>query len=119
MKGVPLILTAVMLGAVAQLTLKRGMQMYGEVSLGSIWGQLGHILSVPQVLIGFLLYGLSSILWIAVVSSVDISMAYPMVSSAYVVVFLGSWLLLGEQISPMRAVGLAVIVAGVVIISRT
>jgi len=119
MKGVPLILTAVMLGAVAQLTLKRGMQMYGEVSLASIWGQLGQILSIPHVLIGFLLYGLSSILWIAVVSSVDISMAYPMVSSAYVVVFLGSWLLLGEDISLMRGVGLAVIVAGVIIISRT
>jgi len=46
-------------------------------------------------------------------------MAYPMVSSAYVVVFLGSWLLLGEDISLMRGIGLAVIVAGVIIISRT
>lgn len=119
MKGVPLILSAVLLGAIAQVVLKRGMQIYGEVSAGGVWTQLIPILKVPHVLTGFILYGLSSVLWIAVVSTVDLSLAYPMVSAAYVVVFLASWLILGEQISPLRATGLAVIVTGVVIISRS
>lgn len=119
MKGVPLILSAVLLGAIAQIILKRGMQIYGEVSAVGVWGQLIPILKVPHVLAGFLLYGLSSVLWIAVVSNVDLSVAYPMVSVAYVVVFLASWLLLGEHIPPLRAAGLAVIVAGVIMISRS
>ena len=119
MKGVPLILSAVLLGAIAQVVLKRGMQIYGEVSAGGVWTQIIPILKIPHVLTGFILYGLSSVLWIAVVSKVDLSLAYPMVSAAYVIVFLASWLILGEQISPLRAAGLAVIVTGVVMISRS
>ena len=107
------------MGAIAQIVLKRGMQIYGEVSASGVWSQLIPILKVPHVLVGFLLYAISSVLWIAVVSNIDLSLAYPMVSIAYVVVFVASWLLLGEQISLLRATGLAVIVTGVIMISRS
>ena len=120
MKGIPLILVAVLLGAVGQVIMKKGMQLYGgEVSAGSVWGQLVPILRVPQVFIGFMCYGLSSVLWIAVVANVDLSLAYPMVSLAYVIVFLASWLLLGEHVSALRVAGLVIIVAGVLVISRS
>ncbi len=119
MKGIPLIILAVMLGATGQIVMKKGMQIYGEVSAGSVWGQLIPILKTPQVLIGFLCYAVSAVLWIAVVSNVDLSLAYPMVSLAYVVVFVASWLFLGEHISTLRIVGLLIIVAGVVVISRS
>ncbi len=119
MKGIPLILLAVMLGATGQIIMKKGMMIYGEVSAGSVWSQLVPILKVPQVLIGFLCYGISAVLWIAVVSNVDLSLAYPMVSLAYVIVFLASWLLLGEHISALRVAGLVIIIAGVLVISRS
>jgi drug/metabolite transporter (DMT)-like permease len=119
MKGIPLILLAVFLGAIGQIVLKRGMQLYGEVSAAGVWGQLIPILTTPQVAIGFLCYGLSSALWIAVVSNTDLSLAYPMISAGYVIVFVASWLFLGEHISPLRLTGLLIIVAGVVIISRS
>ena len=119
MKGIPLILLAVLLGATGQVIMKMGMKIYGEVSATSVWGQLVPILKVPQVFLGFVCYGLSAVLWIAVVSNVDLSLAYPMVSMAYVLVFLASWLFLGEHISATRIVGLVVIVAGVLVISRS
>jgi len=119
MKGIPLIILAVMLGATGQIVMKKGMQIYGEVSAGSVWGQLIPILKTPQVLAGFICYAVSSVLWIAVVSNFDLSLAYPMVSLAYVVVFVASWLFLGEQISTLRIAGLLIIVAGVVVISRS
>ncbi|MBD3366639.1 MAG: EamA family transporter [Candidatus Eisenbacteria bacterium] len=119
MRGVPLILMAVLLGATGQVIMKKGMQIYGEVSAVNVWSQLFRILSVPQVLLGFVCYGVSAVLWIAVVSNVDLSLAYPMVSLAYVVVFLASWLFLGEQISALRIAGLVIIVAGVLVISRS
>ena len=119
MKGIPLILLAVMLGATGQIVMKRGMQIYGEVSATGVWAQLIPILKTPQVAIGFLCYAVSAVLWIAVVSNVDLSLAYPMVSLAYVIVFLASWLFLGEQISALRLVGLLIIVAGVIVISRS
>ena len=119
MRGIPLIILAVALGASGQVLMKMGMTLYGKVSVGSIWGQLIPILKVPQVLIGFICYGLSAVLWMAVVSQVDLSFAYPMVSLAYVIVVVASWLLLGEQIPALRIVGLALIVVGVITISRT
>jgi drug/metabolite transporter (DMT)-like permease len=119
MKGIPLILLAVLLGAVGQIVMKRGMQIYGEVTATSVWSQLVPILKTPQVAIGFLCYALSAVLWIAVVSNVDLSLAYPMVSLAYVIVFVASWLFLGEHISALRLVGLLIIVAGVIVISRS
>ena len=119
MKGIPLILLAVLLGAAGQIIMKKGMMLYGVVTAGSVWSQIIPILKVPQVFIGFVCYGVSAILWIAVVSNVDLSLAYPMVSLAYVVVFLASWLFLGEQISATRVLGLVIIVAGVLVISRS
>ncbi len=119
MKGIPLIISAVMLGAVGQIIMKKGMQIYGSVSAGAVWGQLIPILKIPHVSLGLLCYGLSAVLWIAVVSNVDLSLAYPMVSLAYVIVFLASWLFLGEQISMVRIAGLVLIAAGVVVISRS
>lgn len=119
MKGIPLIIMAVMLGAIGQIVMKRGMQLYGQVSAATVWGQLLPILKTPQVSIGLLCYGISAVLWIAVVSNVDLSLAYPMVSLAYVFVFLASWLFLGEHISALRLVGLLIIVAGVLVISRS
>ena len=34
MKGIPLIITAVLMGAVGQIIMKKGMQIYGEVTAG-------------------------------------------------------------------------------------
>ena len=119
MKGIPLIILAVMMGAVGQVLMKRGMQIYGQVSAAAIWGQLIPVLKTPQVTLGLLCYGVSAVLWIVVVSNVDLSLAYPMVSLAYVFVFLASWLFLGEQISGLRLVGLLIIIAGVLVISRS
>ena len=96
MRGIPLIIAAVLLGAIGQVVMKRGMQIYGQVSATSVWSQLIPILKTPQVSIGLACYAVSAVLWIAVVSNVDLSLAYPMVSLAYVFVFLASWLLLGE-----------------------
>ena len=119
MRGIPLILCAVLLGAAGQVIMKRGMQIYGEVSAGNVWRQLIPILKVPQVTLGLLCYAVSAVLWIAVVSKFDLSLAYPMVSVAYVAVFVASWLLFGENISAVRLAGLVLIVAGVLAISRS
>lgn len=119
MRGIPLILSAVFLGAAGQIIMKRGMQIYGEVSAGSVWRQLVPILKVPHVTLGLFCYAVSAVLWIAVVSKFDLSLAYPMVSVAYVVVVVASWLLFGEKLSAVRLAGLALIVAGVVAISRS
>lgn len=119
MGGIPLIITAVLIGATGQVLMKIGMTAYGQVEPGMVWRQIIPILGTWQVTTGLLCYGASAVLWIAVLSKADLSMAYPLVSVGYILVVLSSWLLLGEQIPTARIVGLALIVAGVVAVSRS
>jgi uncharacterized membrane protein len=50
---------------------------------------------------------------------VALSFAYPFVSMSYVLIILASRVLLGEPVSLLRWVGVLVICAGIIIVSRT
>ena len=72
-----------------------------------------------HILSGLLLYTLSAVVWIFAISKVQLSIAYPMVASGYVLVVILSYLLLHEPVSCMRVLGLMVIVSGVIIIANS
>jgi multidrug transporter EmrE-like cation transporter len=48
-----------------------------------------------------------------------VSVAYPMLSIGYVVNAFAAWYLFGEALTPLRLTGIAVIVLGVFLISRS
>lgn len=78
-----------------------------------------HALGSPLVWLGLLLYGGSAVLWLWVLSRLDVSLAYPLVSLGFVVTFaLGVWWL-GEPFSWTRLAGCTLIVAGVAVLART
>jgi len=68
------------------------------------------------VLLGFILYGVSSLLWLMVLSKRDLSYAYPMIAAGYVLVVFLSWVFFKEEIPLLRIAGLVLICAGVVIV---
>ena len=74
---------------------------------------LARAFSNPFVLGGFGCIFVGSLFWLAVISRVHLSYAYPMLSLSYVLVVAASWLFLGEQITWMRVMGVIVIIAGV------
>ena len=115
------ILVAVLASAVGQLVLKKGMGSMGALTLGA--GQLGGILArivaSPYVLLGLAIYACGTLFWLVALSRVDLSYAYPFVSLSYVVMLVASWLLLDEQISLLRIAGSAVVILGVLLISRS
>jgi drug/metabolite transporter (DMT)-like permease len=115
------ILVAVLASAVGQLVLKKGMSSMGVLTLGT--GQLGSILARiitnPYVLLGLVIYACGTLFWLVALSRVDLSYAYPFVSFSYVVMLVASWLLLNEQISLLRIAGSAVVILGVLLISRS
>jgi drug/metabolite transporter (DMT)-like permease len=61
---------------------------------------------------------LSVVVWILALSRVPVSIAFPMLSMAYVVNAIAAWYLLGEPFNPTKLVGMGVIILGVIIISR-
>jgi multidrug transporter EmrE-like cation transporter len=111
---IPLILVAITLGAGGQVALKQGVQMYGEISsIARLAGAFGEW----RVLLGFLLYGVSSLLWLKVLSMTNLSYAYPFIALSYVVVVFLGWKVLGEQVTLASVVGLALICVGVIVLA--
>jgi multidrug transporter EmrE-like cation transporter len=58
------------------------------------------------------------LVWILGLSRVPVSIAYPLLSLGYVVNAIAAWYLFGELIGPERVVGIALILAGVFVMSR-
>ena len=71
-----------------------------------------------MVLTGLFLYLISAAIWLIVLSTVDLSFAYPFLGFTYVMVLVLSKFILKEDVNPIRWIGALIITAGVVIISR-
>jgi len=116
-----LILTGVLLNAGAQLLLKAGVQPLGEISVG--WATLLptalRVLSQWPIVAGLACYVVSVAVWIVGLSRVEVSLAYPMLSLGYVVNALAAWWLFGEALGPLRWAGMMLILAGVLVMSRS
>ena len=104
---------SIALSAAAQLLMKIGMSGIGSPALTGSPSLIASI-SNPYVAGGFAAYGIGAILWLQVLSRMDLSMAYPLVSIGFVLVAGLSWLVLGEPLSFGRVVGTVLIIAGVV-----
>ena len=116
-----LILTGVSLNAAAQLLLKAGTRSVGEFafSMANVLPIGWKLATEPHILGGLACYVVSVVAWILVLSRVEVSLAYPMISFGYIVTALASWWLFGETLSIERISGILVIMLGVFLITRT
>ncbi|MFN8637780.1 MAG: EamA family transporter [Chloroflexota bacterium] len=115
------ILVSGLLGVAGQIILKRGLASLGPLSLTPDT-LLSTILSCalnPLIVLGLFVTVSGTFFWLVTLSRVDLSFAYPFASLNYVFVLAGSWLLLGETISPVRLAGVLAICAGVCLVART
>jgi len=64
------------------------------------------------------LYGITSVAWVWVLQKAEIGRVYPLMALAFILVPLGSYLVLGERFQPQYLVGVAMIIAGVVIVLK-
>lgn len=121
-KSILLILLSIIIAVTGQVCLKVGMNQISKLSsvnFGSLMVFLKKIVGSPLVVLGLFLYGLSALVWLVVLSRVDLSFAYPMIGLSYVLVLVISSLFLKEQVGLIRWLGAAIIILGVILISRT
>ncbi len=107
------------LAIAGQLLMKRGMMSFGTFPVSQLIVNIIPMFLNPWVFVGLVCFGLSSVFWLVVLSRMELSLVYPMVSVAYVIVALLSWYFFRENLSVIRWAGIAVIVMGVVLISRS
>lgn len=117
----PLIIFGVLLNASAQLALKQGMRQIGYFDFGlQNFGRIFFAVAAsPYILAGLLCYVVSVTVWLLVLSRVEVSYAYPLLSIGYIVTAFAGLLFFNEGIGATRWAGIAVICVGVWLITRT
>jgi len=118
------IVISVLTGALAQTLMKLGTRQvgaFGATDGGAPFFQyLFRLLNTPLTLAAIASYGFGVIFYMFMLSRLDLSFLYP-VMTALGLVFTSiiSSVLLGEQLSPLRLGGIALMVGGVFLVSRS
>lgn len=112
---------SILLGAFGQIFMKIAMKRVGEVPLSEgpvvlVGYFFTSVLSAPMVGAVFC-YGLSFLLWLAVLSKADLSLARPLMSLGYLVT-LAYGIYAGEAVSTARIAGTLLIIGGVMLLVR-
>nr|WP_314570128.1 EamA family transporter [uncultured Pseudomonas sp.] len=82
------------------------------------WQWLGEVARNPGILAAIACYIGAFFVWMLILRRSSLSLAFPLSSLVFVVVLLGSWLGLGEHISPLHWVGVAVIIGGIALLAE-
>jgi len=110
---------SLLLSIAGQLLLKRGMNRVGQVSLlnRDMLKTIFRMLTNPSIIVGGFVFIASLALWLVVLSKLDISYAYPIVSINYVAIALSSKFFFREKVSFFRWASILIICFGVVLVS--
>lgn len=116
-----LIVFSVSLNALAQIFLRKAAMGLGSgaLALDRLVGTATALAINPFLLLGMSCYAISIAVWIAVLARVEVSVAYPFLSIGYVIVVLAGFAFLGENVTLLRVVGVALICAGLVCIFQS
>jgi EamA-like transporter family. len=114
------ILITVFMSACAQLMLKMGASaaLNPSQAVGTndvIW----RVIQSPLILSGIFTYGVSVLIWIWVLSRVELSIAYPFVGLSFIFTLLFGVFFLGEAINVAKVAGTVLIILGCVFIANS
>ena len=103
------LIASIVLFAASQLLLKRGAgtaadDVFNLAALRSPWVWAGIVAEIASL-----------VAWLGALRTVPLSIAYNLSGATHVLIPLGCWAWLGESISPLRWLGIALVVAGVVL----
>ena len=112
-RGVLLAVISALLGLLGQLAWRAAVPRGGALSLA--W--LIRVMTDKLVLLGVLLYALSTLVWLAALRLEELSRLYPLISLNYALTLLAGHVLFGEQLTPVKVLGVALIMAGVSLIA--
>lgn len=113
---------SVFFNVTANILLKKGVTSFGGITgqKSALVLEFSKAAFSPQIIFGLLLYGLSFLIWLRVLSFNDLSRAYPLfAASTFLLTTLGSLLFLKEGVSLTRLLGMFVLIIGIFIVARS
>jgi len=119
-----LIFLDVLVSVAGQLMLKKGMMAVGRIGADFFSNPLANLWRMfttsPLIIVGLGMYGIGAIIWLIVLSRVNLSFAYPMIAMTYVLIPLAAWLILHEPPIPLiRWIGMGIIIVGVILVAQS
>ena len=114
--NVALVLFAVSTAAVGQVMLKHGMQVATSRASRSHGSLAVSAATSPWVLLGLLVFAISAVVWLAALSRVPLSVAYPFNALGYLGILTASILVLHERANILTWMGSLLVVSGLVIV---
>jgi multidrug transporter EmrE-like cation transporter len=105
------------IGSVASLMLIKHWLPEAQAAL-----RIGNVFTMPGLFVcsGAFLYIVSFLVWMVILARNDLTVAYPIaISLTLLLSTLGAAMLLGEPVSAMRTAGIAIILAGIIVVVRS
>jgi drug/metabolite transporter (DMT)-like permease len=115
-----LVFICVIFSAMGQILMRTGMAQVGEITSIQQLFNFGTILRIftnLYVLAGILCFASMIVFWLAAISALKISFAYPLASLVYVITAIAALIFLKEDITLLRWVGIFFVVGGCVLVS--
>ena len=88
-----------------------------NISLAGLWGVTLALTASPYFWLGAAGMVASFIVWMTVLSSIDLSIAFPLGSLSFILIPVLSVIFLGEEVPGMRWIGIAFIIGGIIMLS--
>ncbi|MBS3095350.1 EamA family transporter [Candidatus Woesearchaeota archaeon] len=115
-----LLFTSIIFSVAGQLLIKHGMNKSGKLYLTKEpLVSIKKIITNKFVVLGFMSYGISAIVWLIVLNKMPLSLAYPLVSSSYILIAIFSTLFFKEKIPSLRWLSMAIIIIGIILLSNS
>jgi multidrug transporter EmrE-like cation transporter len=114
--NVALVLFAVALAAVGQVMLKHGMQLATSRAAATRGSLAISAATTPWVLLGLVVFAISAVAWLAALSRVPLSVAYPFNAIGYLGILTASILILHERANLLTWAGSVLVVTGLIIV---
>jgi multidrug transporter EmrE-like cation transporter len=115
------ILGTILFTVYGQLILKWRIGIYGALpmDLKQKIVFLCHVVIDPFVISGLLSAFIASLFWMMAMTKFELSYAYPFMGLTYVIVFGLAVFLFGESFTVYKCIGISLIIAGIIVLSRT
>ena len=119
--GLVFVLITAALSTVANLMMRAGIDAAGgftPATLQELLSALMRLFIHPVFVAGFLAYVLANVAWFRTIASEPLSIAYPaLVGLTFILLTSGAAAFLSEPVSTRKVIGLAVILAGILLVS--
>lgn len=119
--GLVLLTATFLLGS--QLLLRQGAKAGGALSLTSpadLLALIRRVLTTPALLLGYGLSAVSALLWLLILSRLELSYATPLLNGFfYILLLVASIVILRENLTLWRGLGTLFVLVGIILISRS